>query len=356
MKLYLDTNALAYLCNYSQYKSKEDKILNVEKYKNCLNKNELITDYVSVFEIFNHWQEDKSKLFETLKKFDSTFFTPGIKNANKISQAFRNARDKKQVDNFFKTIAPEAAKQYAKELSRIMWHLLGHWIGEIFYYNTNENEDEYRLLLQKIKSPLKNIELHTRKIFHKNIVDFVDKNCLNQDNIKILFDLVIDTTAYYINKIQFVKYNKTFLVKSFIDILGDIAKENYLVKKTCDYLNQNRYDNYFAEKAKTKTIINIKNEYNVNAIKTEEYTDMVRNKLLNQIAIRQNYKVDFNDIKDALIATNYLEYVKECSGVEETYFVTFDNKFLKRLQKCNDINYQKSINFINSLFENVETK
>lgn len=356
MKLYLDTNAIAYLCNYSQYKSKDDRILNIKEYQKHLNNSELITDYISIFEIFNKWQNNKNKLFETLKNFDSTFFTPGIKKADKISQAFRVARDTKQFDVFFKKITSVVAKQYARELSRIMWHLLGHWIGEIFYYNTNENEDEYRLLLQKIKSPLKNIELHTRKIFHKNIVDFVDKNCLNQDNIKMLFDLVIDTTAYYINKIQFVKYNKTFLLKSFIDVLGDIAKENYLVKKTCDYLNQNRYDNYFAEKAKTRTRLKKDKEYILNAIKTDEYTDIIRNKLLNQIAIRQNINVDFNDIKDALIATNYLDYTKEYSDKQEVYFVTLDNKFIKKLKTCNDINYQKSINFIDSLFESVDKK
>ena len=100
--------------------------------------------------------------------------------------------------------------------------------------------------------------------------------------------------------------------------------------------------------------IKIDKEYTINAIKTNEYTDKIRNKLLNQIAIRQNTNVDFNDIKDALIATNYLEFIKQCD--EEVYFVTFDYKFIKKLKTCNDINYQNSIKFIDSLFDKIETK
>jgi len=72
----------------------------------------------------------------------------------------------------------------------------------------------------------------------------------------------------------------------------------------------------------------------LNKISREEFTDIARNRLLNQILLGRNTSITFNDIKDSMIVRNYLCYMQNEKPKEEIYLLTFDKEFKKILRKC----------------------
>lgn len=355
MKLYLDTNVIGYMCKLTELGEKKKKKLKITEYECYLQNSELITDYVVLFEAFSQWPNYKLDILDTLLKYNTINYTPAFNGNKKISKAFRNLITTRNVEKFYKTITPIVAKQYSTELSAILWNMFEFWFQFMYYHTENKSNDNNKIF-ENLQVKLYNVANHTTNVFTDNICSLINNNNFSKDSVTIVFANILNTTAYHINKIQFDKYKEDVFLFLYDKALDNIYAEPFKDIKNCDYSNFVKYKNNYEKQFSKLTKIKLekdKNWYNFNRISREEFTDIARNKLLNQILLGRNTSITFNDIKDSMIARNYLCYMQNEKPKEETYLLTFDKKFKDILRKCKTLDYQKSINFIDSLFETV---
>ena len=347
MKLFLDTNALAYLSEISSYVPPKNKIFDEKKYKLLLSKSEIITDGIVVFELFNKFPNDKEKFFEKIKEYDATFYGVAGKKNSKILKAFQNARDNRKYDSLFKELIPIVVKEYTRQLSILIWHLLTYWLGLIEFYNDYKKNPSYVKFATAISNILRPAESHLRKIFKKNIIELINQQTFNQDKVNELYDKFLGIICYYFNEINFSKKKESEFLKELNIIKDKICYDKFNNKYNCEYNNFILYQNYYSSCKKSPKIY-ISKTYQLNLLKDGEVSSIIRNKLLNQIEIRKNKKKNFNDLKDLLIAEHYLQYINEDSSGIETRFITFDNLLIKSLEECTDKNIIENISLIKS--------
>lgn len=349
MKLFLDTNALAYLTGVSTQGLPQNTIFDYDKYNDLLSRNEIVTDSVAIFELFNRFPTQRLHIFDNLKKYNNIFYSVSNITKNKIMRNFRLARDYDQVDELFKELTPTVADFYADHLSRIMWHFFVGWIEMFEVYNNFKvmaNYDEFASEVANILLPAKN---HIKKIIYKNILSLINENKFKQDNIKILFSKVADITGHYFEKISVEKMTKKQFKVKLNEIKDAICGDKYTKVYNDEFKNFKQYQEILY-KDKKEIKLNPSINYSINILNDGKVSSVIRNKLLNQIEIRHNKKVTFNDIKDMLIAEHYLKFIKENKS-EAIRFITFDKSLIGSLKECKDENLDESIKLVESFFK-----
>lgn len=348
MKYYLDSCALRYLLHPDTYKAGKKAVVDITKYTSTMKENPIITDAVVVFELLNDL-DNYEEYFSALKNYDSEIYMFNYNTKVDIQKSFRSARDKHQYEQFFSRLTKVVINRYSLNLTKIIFHYVAYYLEYVNAYNKFNKLLENKLSqhYKKISSLLAPTLQHVTKVMERDLRQMVKEKQFKEDNAARYFDEMCDNISYYCEKIKFEKIELNDFYKKLNNIKDEILSDNFRVKHTCNYENCNLYHKNLFDG--NQSLIK-ENTYELYALNDTPITKLIINKLMNQIFIRKNKTIKLNDIKDAMIADNYLSYVSEhchpfCS------FITFDGDFSKILEKSKDKNIVKSLSTIKSFYK-----
>ncbi|MGN1201206.1 MAG: hypothetical protein ACI4R8_02960 [Candidatus Caccovivens sp.] len=345
MKYFLDTCALRYVLGYyeEKYVEKEFKF-NLYKLKNDLKKSELITDGFVVFELLNDIRDIK-KFFNDVRKYNSSIYIKFYKYQYELHQRFKMARDNEEYQKFFNKLTDVALRDYTIQLSKIIFTIVSYLIGieELkngFRRNKNENK-EYSKKVSEILLPAR---LHIEKILRSKLRILVNNNMFNEKNAQKEFDFVFNKLGYYFDMLPIDKILKNDFYKLLNRIKDYINEDDFSKSFNGNYTNLPILQNYIDTQNINKNDI-----INLYCFNDGEVLKPFLNITLNRMFIRKNTNFRLNDIKDAIIAENYLSNAME-NVDEDIIFVTFDLRFIKKLRNLTIEPIQNSLRYIDSLY------
>lgn len=346
MKYFLDSCALRYLLGYYKVEAvKEEFKFNLDKFKKDILCGEIVTDAMVVFEILNNCQNVK-QFFKDIKNYDSSIYMKFYKNKSDLKYFFQKARDKDEYRRFFYKIASLSLKNYVIQLSKAIFYLFSYFIGIIELNNGfRQDKNEYIIFSRKVSDILIHARRHVEKVLYAKFFSLVRKNSFNEKNAQAEFTFVINKVGYYMNMLP----TKNIDMDSFYKLLNDI-KDRIIAEKFETTYNGNFENLNKLQKKLPKQKINVNKIVNIYVINDGEVLSHFLNITLNKMFVRKSKNFKLNDIKDSLIAENYLSYINEKND-QETIFVTFDTNFKLELSKINNSYIQKSMNYVNSLYK-----
>lgn len=346
MKYYLDTCALRYLLGYST-KGFENKFqYDLEKFKADISKTEIITDAMSVFELFNDIKNFE-EYFNVMQQFKHAplIYIKFYKKQTKVHEAFKNARDNGKYSEFFNALTDAFLHDYTPQLSKLIFYFVDQLLHIIYKkYNFSTIQDDKRLELNlKVTEILKPAKAHIEKCIRKKLKNSIQESKFDEDFAQHCFKLVIRKVFFYFNN-NFSSQitTKEEFCKKLNNVKDLINQDNFLTPYDGDFPNLQELANGMPTKK-----INENQTINLYNFKDSEIFCQFLNVTLNKIR-RGAKKYKFNDLKDAIIAENYLSNVNE-NNDKDTIFVTFDEEFIKKLRKIQNTNIKKSLDYIDSL-------
>ena len=206
-------------------------------------------------------------------------------------------------------------------------------------------KNEYIIFSRKVSDILIHARRHVEKVLYAKFFSLVRKNSFNEKNAQAEFTFVINKVGYYMNMLP----TKNIDMDSFYKLLNDI-KDRIIAEKFETTYNGNFENLNKLQKKLPKQKINVNKIVNIYVINDGEVLSHFLNITLNKMFVRKSKNFKLNDIKDSLIAENYLSYINEKND-QETIFVTFDTNFKLELSKINNSYIQKSMNYVNSLYK-----
>lgn len=345
MEYFLDTCALRYILGYYDEQKVEKKFkFSLNKLKQDLKMGELITDGFVVFELLNEIR-DIEKFFTDIKKYESYIYIKFYKHQIKLHNLFQKARDKEEYVQFFYKLSDVALRDYSMQLSKIIFTIASYLIGiEELKNNYRNDENDYKEYFKNVSNILRPARLHIEKIIRSKLRTLIENNIFNERNAQKKFDFVFNKLGYYFDMLPVEYIPKKDFYKILNRIKDCINADDFSKSYDGAYTNLPVLQSYLQPQAIKKFDI-----ANIYCFDDGEILKPFLNIILNRMFVQKNTNFQLNDIKDAIIAENYLSKVKEKSD-NEIIFVTFDTKFINKLRNIENEHIKKSLSYIDSLY------
>jgi hypothetical protein len=355
MNLFLDSCMVNYLLNYSKFNYKNKMVDNNELKKN-MGKYSITTDWIVIFEVLYHNKCEYTNFFSKINKLSSYYYIySNRKDKDELYKSIKNAnRNGDQNKEFFNKLSMMVSKIYAKQLQK----LLDSYISVLVYCHLEFLD--YDLKSQRFINMEKTISKIIKRscerfysILWKKILDLINTNKFNEDNVQKMFGNINCIICYYFNKIPAVKMSNLEIKNKYRSFNKDLINEDFNEIKNSKYNNIQEFINYDSSKNKgSKFDPNI---FNIYDLEDFPVIKKVINNLFCKIYIKNKFrpfKIKFNDIKDGLVADDYLHWLKD-NNDNTSLFITIDKELIKVLKTIDNENFNRSINNLSKILDDL---